>query len=146
RILEAAVRAPQAWHQEAVRTAYGSNDDGWRLTAVFCMRFIRGFDEQILEALNSDDSDIHYEAVCAAGNWEVDAAWSHVAALVTEGQTDKDLLLAAIEAVASIRPRQAGTILGDLLNADDEDIADAVFEALSMSGHLSELDDEDDAW
>ena len=51
RILEASVRAPQDWHQDAVRAAYGSDDEAWRLTGVFCMRFVRGFDEQITELL-----------------------------------------------------------------------------------------------
>lgn len=45
RSLEASVRAPQDWHQGAVRAAFTSDDEAWRLTAVFCMRFIRGFDE-----------------------------------------------------------------------------------------------------
>ena len=101
RILEASVRAPQDWHQDAIRAAYASDDDAWRLTAVFCMRFVRGFDEQILEALDSENPDIHYEAVCAAGSWEVDAAWPHITALVTSRKTEKSLLLAAIEAVAA---------------------------------------------
>ena len=43
------------------------HDEAWRLTAVFCMRFIRGFEEQILEALKSQHPDIHHEAVLAAG-------------------------------------------------------------------------------
>src|SRR5437867_317118 len=29
RILEASVRAPQDWHQDAVRAAYGSDDEAW---------------------------------------------------------------------------------------------------------------------
>jgi hypothetical protein len=33
RILEAAVRAPQDWHRDAIRAAYGSGDEAWRLTA-----------------------------------------------------------------------------------------------------------------
>ena len=37
----------------------------------------------------------------------VDTAWSHITALVASGKTDKPLLLAAIEAVASIRPQEA---------------------------------------
>ena len=144
KLLEVSVRAPQEWHPEAVRAAYDSNDTDWRLTAVFCTRFIRGFDEQILEALDSDDPDMHYQAVCAAGNWEVDAAWSHVAALVTADHTDKDLRLAAIEAVASIRPPQAPEILGDLTDSDDEDIAEAAIDALAMAAGFSEYDDDDD--
>jgi hypothetical protein len=142
RILEASVRAPQNWHPDAVRAAYGSDDEAWRLTGVFCMRFVRGFDEQILEALDSKNPDIHYEAVCAAGTWEVDAAWPHITALVTSGKTDKPLLLAAIEAVARIRPQEAAEILNDLTDSDDADVVEAVFEA--MAEGLSDEDDEDD--
>ena len=106
RILEASVRAPQDWHQDAIRAGYFSDDEDWRLTAVFSMCWVRGFDDQILEALESENQDIHYHAICAAGNWEVDAAWSHVSRLVTAKETDKPLLLAAIDAVASIRPKK----------------------------------------
>jgi hypothetical protein len=145
RILEASVRAPQTWHRDAIRAAYSSDDEAWRLTAVFCMQFIRGFDEQILDALNSKNPDIRYEAVCAAGNWEVEAAWPHVAALVTSKRIDKPLLLAAIEAVAGIRPHEAPAILADLTGSADEDIADAVYEAMIMAkGRLGEEEDEDD--
>jgi hypothetical protein len=52
-VLEASVRAPQDWHLDAIREAYSSTDEAWSLTAVFCMRFVRGFNEQILEALES---------------------------------------------------------------------------------------------
>ena len=135
-ILEAAVRAPQDWHPGAIRAAYASDDEAWRLTAVFCMRFVRGFDAQILEALGSDNPDIRYEAICAAGNWEVDAAWPHIAALVTSGDTDKPLLLAAIEAVGEIRPQEADEVLADLIDSDDEDIAEAACEALALAGGL----------
>ena len=148
RILEASVRAPQDWHPHAIRAAYASDDEVWRLTAVFCMQFVRGFDEQILEALDSRNPDIQYEAVVAAGNWEVDAAWPHVAALVTSMETEKPLLLAAIAAAASIRPQEAFVLLDDLADSDDEDIADAVHEALAMAeGHSvdDELDDDDDS-
>ena len=133
-ILEASVRCPQDWHRDAVRDAYSSGDEDWKLTAVFSMCWIHGFDDQILEALNSDNEDIHYEAVCAAGNWGIDAAWSHVAALLTSPHTDKDLLLAAIDAAAYIRPREARAILLDLTDSDDEDIAEAAEDALTMTG------------
>jgi hypothetical protein len=143
RILEASVRAPQDWHQEAVRAAYLSGDESWRLTAAFCMRFVPGFEEQILEALESRNPNLHYEAVVAAGNWEVDVAWRHVAALVTSEETEKTLRLAAIDAVATIRPREAAEILGGLIDSEDEDLAEAVMEAMAMAEGLSEEDDED---
>ncbi len=75
RILEASVRAPESWHRNAISPAYSSGDKDWMLTAVFSMRWVRGFDDQILEALKSADPEIHYEAVEAAGNWGLDAAW-----------------------------------------------------------------------
>lgn len=133
RILEASVRAPQDWHQAAVRAAYASNDEEWKLTAVFSMREIRGFEDQILEALDSDDDEIHYQGVCAAGNWAIDSAWSHVKALVTSKKTAKALLLAAIDAVACIRPEEAATILADLTESLDEDIVAAAHEAMLMA-------------
>ena len=133
RILEAAVRSRKEWHAEAILTAYASDDPEWKLTAVFCMRYIRGFDRQILEALESADPKIHYEAVCAAGEWELDAAWPHLAALVTAADTGKDLLLAAIEAVSTIRPRETAALLADLADSDDKEIAEAAGEAMSMA-------------
>jgi hypothetical protein len=139
------VRAPQDWHPDAVRAAYGSDDEVWRLTAVFCMRFVRGFDEQILDALDNKNPDIHYEAVLAASHWGIDAAWPHVAALITSGETEKPLLLAAIEAIGSIRPDEAGEILHDLADSDDDDIVAAVDEAMALAAGLSDDDkDEDD--
>ena len=146
RTLEASVCAPQGWHQDAIRAAYGSDDEDWKLTAVFSMRWVRGFDDQILEALGSDNEDIHYQAVCAAGNWEVDAAWSHVSRLLTARETEKSLLLAAIDAVASIRSQEAGVILADLTDSDDEDIVVAAYEAMAMAEGLSgdDFDEEDD--
>ena len=133
RIVETSVRAPQDWHEDAIRAAYSSNDQDWKLTAVFAMRWLRGFDDQIHEALDSENEEIHHLAVCAAGNWEMDSAWSHVTALVTSKNTDKALLLAAIDALASIRPQEAGMILVDLTDSDDEDIVGAAHEAMAMA-------------
>ncbi|HEX8893729.1 MAG TPA: hypothetical protein VF783_10420 [Terriglobales bacterium] len=144
RILEASVRAPEEWHQNAIRAAYSSGDKEWILTAVFSMRWIRGFDDQILEALKSDDAEIHYEAIQAAGNWELAAAWSHILALVRDAATPKSLLLAAIGAVASIRPAEARSVLVDLAGSDDEEIAEAVDEAIGMSETVPDEEDDEE--
>jgi HEAT repeat protein len=150
RILEAAVRAPQDWHTSAVRAAYSSGDQDWVLTAVFAMRRVRGFDDQILEALESTDPAIHYEAVNATGTWELDAAWPHVVALVNDPSTPKFLRLAAIEAVGNIRPQEAGEILVDLADSRDEEIAEAAEEAIAMAqarlGEADEDDEEEEEW
>ncbi len=144
RVLEAGVRAPEEWHQDAIAEAYRRGDDDWKLTAVFAMRWVRGFDDQILEALKDTSEEIHYEAVVAAGNWQLKAAWSHIKRLVLSKQTDKSVLLAAIDAVASIRPREAGILLLDLRGSDDEDIVEAVDAAMAMSAGPEYVDDEGD--
>ena len=143
RILEASVRAPESWHPDAIRAAYSSGDNEWMLTAVFSMCWIRGFDVQILEALKSADADIQNEAVVAAGNWELAAAWSHVVALVQDAGTPKPLLLSAIDAVASIRPAEARTMLADLADSDDEEIAEATDEAIGMAEAASAGEDDE---
>lgn len=148
RALEASVRARRGWHLKAIETAYASDDPAWRLTAVFCMRHVPGYEKQILEALGSEDPDIHYEAVIGAGTWQVDAAWPHVVELLTSDGTDKALFLAAIQAAAGIRPDEAPELLGDLIDHHDEDVAGAAYEALAMAEAFSaieglEEDDED---
>ena len=142
RVLEASVRAPEEWHKQAIEVAYSSGDAEWMLTAVFAMRRVRGFDDRILEALQSADEEIRCEAVEAAGNREVAAAWSHVAALVADSATPKLLLLAAIGAVAGIRPAEARNLLSDLADSDDEEIAEAADEAIEMA-ETADFDDEE---
>jgi len=145
RVLEASVRAQLDWHPNAVRTSYASKDKDWKLTAVFCMEYVRGFQDLILEALESSDFNIHYHAIRAAGNWEFDAAWPHIVKLVADCKTPKPLRLAAIEAVASIRPQEAGAILVDLDSRNDEEIAEAADEAMmTAAAATGELDEDDE--
>jgi hypothetical protein len=116
------------------------------LTAVFSMCWVRGFDDQILVALKSTDAEIHFEAVKAAGNWALDAAWSHVVELVDDSHTPKHILLAAIGAAGSIHPAEAREILAKLADSGDEEIAEAAEEAMAMAEVASdeEADDEDE--
>jgi hypothetical protein len=145
RILEAAVRSPEEWHTDAVRTAYASGDPEWKLTAVFCMVFIRGFEAQILEAMESPDPEIRSEAITAAGTWEIEEAWPRVTTLLHAKDTPKALLLAAIQAVASLRPKEAFEHLSHLESSEDDDVAAAVEEALSMAEVQSAVQDEEEA-
>jgi hypothetical protein len=146
RILEASVRAPRDWHRDAIHAAYSSDEPEWTLTAVFAMRWINGFDKQILESLGSANEDIHCEALLAAGTWSIRSAWSHISKLVESKDTAKPLLLAAIEVAAGIRPKEAGMLVESLCDSDDEDIADAAYEAIAMAEVLTgdAVDDEDD--
>jgi HEAT repeat protein len=96
------------------------------------MGHVRGFDQQILDALRSTDPGIHYHAVRAAGTWEVAAAWPHLAALATSN-TNRPLRLAAIEALGTIRPLDSVEILANLADSEDEEIAEAAGDAMSMA-------------
>lgn len=153
RVLEAAVRAPADWHEGAIREAYGDNDEEWHLTAVFCMGYVDGFEDEILESLESENPDIVYEAVTAAGTWQIEEAWPFVEELIiNRDETDKSLLIAAIIAAPQIRPGEAAELLSapDLSYPDDEEIAEAVEEAREMMMIMADdfpddlPDDEDD--
>jgi HEAT repeat protein len=146
RVLEASIRAPEPWHQDAVRTAYTSGDAEWMLTAVFAMREVPGFENETLEALNSTDPKIQFEAVVAAGEKDLDAAWPHLFNLAKDDGTEKNLRIAAIEAIGTNRPEGADKLLTELADSEDEDIATAADEALSADDLFEEEeeDDEDD--
>ncbi len=147
RALEASVRAPQDWHPEAVTRAYSTGNRDWMLTAVFSMRWIRGFDDLIVQALQSTDPEIHLEAVNAAGHQEVQTALGHINTLIEGAATPKPLLLAAIDAVVGIAPADTARILSELADSDDEEIAEAAEEAIAsaMDRESFEFDEEDPA-
>jgi len=142
RVLEASVRFPEGWHKGAVRSLCASDDEEWRLTAVFCMRYIKGFESQILGALESGNRNIQYEAIRAAGEWELHSAWPHIAALLREPETAKDLILAAIEAAAVLCPEEASELLDELADSKDEEIAEAALDALLEMDHEASWDED----
>lgn len=133
RALEAAVRAPEEWQHDAVREAYTSDDPDWKLTAVFCMEHLRGFDKEILESLDDPDPLIQCHAVSAAGNWGVKGAWDHVATLVESDDTEEDLRITAMEAAMFIDPHGARHLMLDLLHSDEPEIQEAAQYVMSMT-------------
>ena len=143
-VLEASVHAPDEWHPNAVRQAYVQDDSSWRRTAVFCMSFIPGFEDEILESLRSSDEEVERNAVLAAGDQRVDDAWPHIVALIDSNDTPKAILLAAIDAVVNIRPEEAMEVIGELAESDDEDISEAAMDALALVDDFDEEFDEDD--
>ncbi len=138
RTLEASVRSPQSWHSGAVRTAFQSREKNWLLTAVFCMTYIKGFQEEILEALQNKIPEMQYHAIQAAGNWGITEAWSDISDVLNNRDADINLLLAAIDAAVNIEHHEAIGVLNKLLDrsADNDDIIDAVHEALAMLDEL----------
>jgi len=133
RILEASVRAPEDWHREAIQKAWSSGDQEWMLTAAFCMRWISGFDDSILQALKNKDEEIRTEAVEAAGNWKLEGAWPEIVAILNTPRQPKHMLITAIEAAASIHPKEARDVLEEFTTSRDEEIAEAAEEAIMMA-------------
>ncbi len=144
RTLEAAARSPLAWHTKAVKEAYTGGDEDWRLTAVFCMGYVQGFEKEILAALKSDDEKIFYEAVCSAGTQELADAWPTIETLLKDGDTEKSLLIAALEASITVNPSEAVDILMEYSEHEDEEVAEAAEDALGMLTAMTGALDEDD--
>jgi hypothetical protein len=143
-VLEASVRSPKEWHKEKIKEALAVDDNDWKLTAVFGMGHLPGFEKEILETLESTVPEIHLEAVYAAGRQELEEAWPHIKELLNSDEIDKDLLLAAINVSASVNPGEAWGLLSDFADSEDEDIADAAEEALNLAHVLLEDGEEDD--
>jgi len=148
RILEAAVRGVRDWQSEAIRAAYTSSDDAWKLTTVFCMRHVGGFDDEIIAALSADEDAVRREALLAVGAWGIKAAWPHVTTILEADHPDRELLLAAVEAAGGIGTKETREALEDFLSHDDEDVVLAASEAMAMAGFDVaglDLEDEDES-
>lgn len=144
RALEAAVRSPRPWQKGAVRSAWASGDPDWRLTAVFCMGYVKGFEAEILEALGSDAPELKIEAVRAAGAMGLEEAGDELVLLAASDGTPRELRFAAIEALATVHPPDAGELLDSLLDSDDEEIAEAAQDAYDEMLVWSRVDGLDD--
>ena len=103
---------------------------------------VRDFANEILASLNDPAEAVRFEAVQAAGSREIRAAWPHVARLLRSPDTDRQLLLAAIEASVGVRGKATIEFLDDLSASDDKEIAEAAEEATmtanALYGDLSE--------
>ena len=108
------------------------------------MDWVRGFDAQILEAMNNPDIPIKTEAVEAAGTWQIEQAWPQVVKLVEDSASPKPLRIAAIGAVGQIRPKEAFDILDPLTASDDEEIVEAAEDTITMLAGETEGDDWDE--
>lgn len=143
RALESSVRAPRSWHDLAIRNAWASDDDGWRMTALFCMGFASSdFDAEIADGLDSGSQDLTLEAIVAAGRRSVDRLAPRIAEIAADGARDRVLRLAAIEALASLEG--ADRALAELTEDYDPEIAGAASESSlerETTKRLSEIDD-----
>jgi HEAT repeat protein len=126
RALEAAVRAPRDWQVGAARAAHRSEDSDWRMTAVFCMGYLPGFEETILKAMTEDEHPgVRREALLAAGNQEIDAAGPEVLRVAGDRGAPTELRIAAVAALETIFPEGSQELLETLAEAEDEELAEA---------------------
>lgn len=154
--LEASARAQEPWHADAIRAAYGGEDPEWKLTAVFCMRFVPGFEAEIVEALETEDPMTLFQAVQASRDQAVPKAWPRIRELVRTAASGiplipedpglgRSLLMVAMHAAAAIRPDKAEQLLGEFIDSADEDLSDAAMEALDVAEiFLAEEEEADD--
>jgi hypothetical protein len=143
RAFEVLVRDPQPWQSFEIRRHFAGDDPLWKLTAVFGMGYVAGFDKEIAATVESADDQLLYEAIRAASSMEVSSAAKRIRDLATSGDTEHDLRLVSIEALPNVDP-DCEDILDTLAASRDREIAETAQAALDelMLNHLP--DDEDD--
>lgn len=144
RALEVLVRDPQPWQKDAIRRDFASQDRDWKMTALFAMGYVRGFEPDLLNVLRTGDGDLLYEAVRAAGNAEVVEAAPILEAFALSEETDRDVRLEAIAALPSVDP-ECFDLLDELAESTDEQVrgaAEQALEELQMFGDDLDEDEE----
>lgn len=147
RAMEASVRGPMEWHADAVRSVAGLDDEDWKVTSLFCMGHLEGFDDEVMATLRSSEGDVLLQAVQAAGQLALEEAGRTVLDLASSDETPEELRVEAIYAVAGIRPEGGDDLLQALTQHDDDEIATAAEDALDeYFMDDDDLDDEDEDW
>jgi hypothetical protein len=129
RAFEVLVRDPRGWQAEDIRRHFAGADEDWKLTAVFAMGYIAGFEKEIAATLKSAEGLMLVEAVRSAGAQGVPAAAKRIGDLAMDEDADTTLRLVAIAALSNVH-KNSEEILQELLESDDEDIAEAAEAAL----------------
>jgi hypothetical protein len=142
RAFEVLVRDAQTWQSKEIRKHFGSKDPDWRLTAVFAMGFVAGFEKMIAETVRTAEGQLLIEAVIAAGRMSVSAAASRIHKLATSRETDLDLRLDAIEALPHVDPDCSDT-LEELTRSPKRKIAEAAEYALEELSIFGDTEDDE---
>lgn len=147
RAFEVLVRDPQPWLTAEIRKHSASDDPEWKVSGIFGMGYVTGFEREIAVAVQSESGKLLFEAVRAAGSMEVAAAAKRIRELATSPNTELDLRLAAIDALPHV-DHDSFDLLERLSHSDDEEVAaaaEAALEELSFDDEDDEdFDDEDD--
>lgn len=140
--LEALVRDPQQWQVDAVRKLVASDDADWRVTSVFAMGYVPGFESDIMRMLETSEGALLYEAVRAAGRGEMSDAAPKLRTIASDERADTDLRAAAIEALPYVDD-ECDELLEELSNHENEEIAEAAEYALEELSILAQDGEEE---
>lgn len=152
RALEAVANSSQEFVAEAIGDAYNHADRRMQISAVFAMG--RSYDEQwteaVLRELDSNDPEMRYEAARSAGELELEEAIPRLKRLVFDD--DREVKEVAIWSLGEIGGKEALRTLerlaADAVNSDDEEMIEAIEDALSAASlgsgslYLMRFDDE----
>lgn len=123
--LEAAVHSPRPWQIEAIRSAAASDDPAWRSAAVRGMGYLAQFDENISEALDSDESEVRAAALRAARQRELHSAAETAMQIADDEQEPEQLRVAAVDALATLDPAASSELIERLADSAPGEIAEA---------------------
>jgi len=141
RALEAAVRSPAEWQIGATRAAFHSGDSAWRITSLFAMGYLGGFEQNILDSLTVKSNDTVREAITAAGRHDLQDAGPLVLRMAEDPERGKDVQRAAIEAIAHLRPVGTIDVLKRLIRHPDPTLAATAQVALDEALMWEDIDD-----
>jgi len=151
RALEALSNSSHDLVPEAIQTAYESGDYWLRVSSIYAMGHSadRRWREIVLAEMGSGEAEIRYEATRAAGELDLSEAVKPLGYLALD--SDRDISLAAIWSLGEIGGAEALRILSalaqDIEQADDDDMREAVEDAIgnaTMVGDFLLEDDEDE--
>lgn len=134
RALEALANSSHPQVSGLIRAAYAQGSRELKIGAVFAMgrtcNSIWG--DVLLEELTGGDDECVYEAIAACGQLQLKQAAPQIGKLAQSD--DGEIQLAAIAALGEIGGRRALDLLSELAeSADDDDLADAIDEALDVA-------------
>lgn len=125
---------------DLIRNAYESNDIPWVTSALCAMG--RSADEQwtsfVLDSINSQDAEVQFEAVRAAGELELATARESLLTLLDEEIEDTETRLAVVWSLSQIGGDEVKEKFEELLSSaiDDDEIdwIEKALENLELSG------------
>lgn len=129
RAIESLVRDQQPWMEEEAKKLAASGERDWKLTSLFVMGHLNGFDDVIVKELDGSDAELVAEAVNAAGRRAIEAAAEKIADFASSAATDHDVKVAAILAMPYLDD-ECDELLEQLAHDEDDEISEAAEVAL----------------